>query len=396
MHPGDHAFRDADVLEALKTPTPQPKYAELISQCPVRQNPDGTVTLLRMADVQAVNQSRTVRGNGHDGGGIGAYTEPLIPLDLDGPEHTSWRKILDPLFAPKRLAYLEPQIRELADRLLDDIVPRGSGDVFAEWCLPLPSSMFLSILGIPQSDLPRFKNFVDTQLHPDPSLPREEVLAAMASSAQDLYDYFNEEFDRRAAASDPGDDLLGWFTHLERNGERVSRKDQLNLMYLLMMAGLDTVTASLGCILSYLARHPETRRKIVAEPERWPSAIEEILRFETPVQYAQRKSSVDMELPSGEVVPANTVMYVSWSAANLDPDVFGDPQTVDIDRRPNPHIVFANGWHRCLGSHLARLELRTALDVFHRRIPDYEIAPGVELEYSGVARAPRELPLVWS
>ena len=396
MHPGDHAFRDQQVLDVLATATPQPMYVEMMKECPVRSNPDGTVTLLRMADIQTVNQHRAVRGNGHSGGGIGAYTRPLIPLDLDGPEHTRWRKVLDPLFAPKRIAHLEPQIRELADHLLDDIVGRKGADIYREWCVPLPSSIFLSIMGIPQSDLPRFQAFVDAQLHPDPSLSRDDMFAAMDAAAKDLYGYFNDEFDRREASNTPGDDLLGWFITVERDGERLPRQELLDLMYLLMMAGLDTVASSLACILSHLARHPERREQLLADPSLWPSAIEELMRFETPVQYGQRKASVDLELPSGAVVPANTVMYASWSAANLDPDVFEDPLNVDLTRRPNPHIVFANGWHRCLGSHLARLELRAALEVFHRRIPNYAIKAGVSLRYAGVARAPRELPLVWT
>jgi cytochrome P450 len=103
----------------------------------------------------------------------------------------------------------------------------------------------------------------------------------------------------------------------------------------------------------------------------------------------------DLDLPSGEFVAAGTRMHVSWSAANLDPDYFPDPLSVDFDRKPNPHIAFASGFHRCLGSHLARMELRAALDVFHKRIPDYWIEPGVELEYSGNPRTPLNLPLVW-
>lgn len=154
MHVGDHAFRDQKVLDALTTPTPQPTYAELSARCPVQKNPDGSVTLLRMADIQSVNKNPATRGNGHSGGGIGAYTRPLIPLDLDGPEHARWRKILNPLFSPGKLAPLEPQIRKVANDLLDTFFDTGSADVIEEWCVPLPSAIFLSIMGLPQDDLP--------------------------------------------------------------------------------------------------------------------------------------------------------------------------------------------------------------------------------------------------
>jgi cytochrome P450 len=178
-------------------------------------------------------------------------------------------------------------------------------------------------------------------------------------------------------------------------GERLPREDLLDILGLLMIAGLDTVAASLACFLSHLARHPDERRRLVADPSLWPSAIEELLRFESPVTDGGRIALADLELPSGEHIAAGSRMGISWHAANLDPDVFGDPLEVDFDRAPNPHIGFASGFHRCLGSHLARMEMHVALDVWHQRIPDYEIAPGSDLTYSGNPRAPHHLTLTW-
>ncbi len=154
MHVGDHAFRDQKVLDALTTPTPQPTYAELSARCPVQKNPDGSVTLLRMADIQSVNKNPATRGNGHSGGGIGltharSFLLISMVLNMRGGE-----KILNPLFSPGKLAPLEPQIRKVANDLLDTFFDTGSADVIEEWCVPLPSAIFLSIMGLPQDDLP--------------------------------------------------------------------------------------------------------------------------------------------------------------------------------------------------------------------------------------------------
>jgi cytochrome P450 len=119
------------------------------------------------------------------------------------------------------------------------------------------------------------------------------------------------------------------------------------------------------------------------------------MRYESPVVDGGRIALTDLELPSGEHIPAGTHMRVIWHAANLDPDAFPDPLTVDFERAPNPHIGFASGFHRCLGSHLARMEMHVALDAWHRRIPDYEITPGSDLSYSGNPRAPHHLSLSW-
>ncbi len=147
-----------------------------------------------------------------------------------------------------------------------------------------------------------------------------------------------------------------------------------------MFAGLDTVSASLSCSLSWLARHPDDRRRIVANPSLWPNAIEELMRYESPLPGGGRYGPVDVDV-NGRTFPAGTHFMVSWSAANLDPAYFEDPTTVDIERHPNPRIAFASGWHRCLGSHLARMELRVGLEQFHRRLPEYEIADMDALHY---------------
>ena len=180
----------------------------------------------------------------------------------------------------------------------------------------------------------------------------------------------------------------------EVDGDRLTHENILDILGLLMIAGLDTVAASLACMLSFLARHPDRRAELLADPSRWPSAIEELMRFESPVTDGGRIAVEPLDLPSGEHVDAGTHLHISWSAANLDPVTFPDPLHVDFGRSPNPHIGFASGFHRCLGSHLARMEMRVALEAWPTDTGIRD-RPGRDLTYSGNPRAPHQMRLRW-
>jgi cytochrome P450 len=331
--------------------------------------------------------------NGPGGIGLGGH-HVAIPLELDGPVHTKWRKILDPVFAPKRVAGLEPAIRARATELIDGFIDRREVDAYVEWAEPLPSSVFLSVMGIPQSELEHFLGFKNVILTSGTQGASQPTVEQREAAFTDAENWFAAEFDRREASGELGDDLIGWLLQVELDGRRITRDELHGICNLLMIAGLDTVAASLSCILAHLARHPERRRAILDRPELWPSAIEELMRYESPVTTGFRHTVADVELPSGTLA-SGTNAIVLWAAANVDPEAFDDPLDVRLDRSPNAHIGFASGWHRCLGSHLARMELRAALDVWHARIPDYTVPDGVELTYSVNPRAPHHLPLVW-
>jgi len=387
------AFADEASAAARASAEPMPRYVELAAAAPVIRNQDGSVQLLRMEDILTVNRSRDVEQASKYLGS----NRKAIPLGLDGHEHTKYRRLLDPVFTARRIAPLETNVRELANELIDTFVDRGEANVYQEWCQPLPSTIFISILGLPREhldDFIRFKNMTLGIGFPKDSTP-EQMMQLRMDAVQWLQAYFNESLDAREQSGDPGDDMIGWLITTEVEGERLTRENILDILGLLMIAGLDTVAASLACMLSYFARHPDERARVVNEPSMWPDIVEELMRFESPVTDGGRIAMTDMTLPSGEFIPEGTHMHISWSAANLDPDYFEDPLRVDFARKPNPHIAFASGFHRCLGSHLARMELRVALEAFHRRIPDYWIKPGVELEYSGNPRTPLNLELVW-
>ena len=361
-------------LDAFETQCPQPLYSMLAREMPFRSE-DGMVYLTQMADITAALKQHEIRSGGESMGS----DRPLIPLNIDGPEHTKYRRLLDPLFAPKRVATFEPVVRALADELIDAFIDDGQVELFTSFCDPLPSRVFLGILGLPQDDVTFLQEFKEAAIRPRGATP-EAALAYQHDKAQGMYAYLNAELDRREALTDPGDDLLAWFLQTDVEGDRLSRENILDIIYLLVIAGLDTVASSLSCLIAWLAQHPAEQERIVSEPSLLPRGIEELMRFESPVPMASRAAVADIDV-NGKEVKAGDMLVVVWSAANLDPEVFDHPLEVDFDRERNPHVAFASGFHRCLGSHLARLELRTAIGRFHERIPRYRLAEGATPKY---------------
>lgn len=386
-----HTFAEPDLAARHASAEPQGMYADLLARCPVRKIND-YYALQTRADIAYVTKHPDVE----QGAKYLGSDRPAIPLGLDGAEHRKYRRLLDPVFAPKRVAPLADKVRAEANGLIDTFAGNGEVDAFTEWCEPLPSTIFLSIMGLPMADRESFLEFKRLS-NPDErtdGMPAEELAARSAEAIAWIHDYFARDLDAREKEP-PRDDMIGRLLAAEVDGERLSRADLLGILGLLMIAGLDTVAASLACILGYLARNPADRARIVADPGLLPSAVEELMRWESPVTDGFRIANADLTLPSGTHIPAGSWMHLSWPAANLDPDAFDSPMRVDLERRPNPHIAFASGIHRCLGSHLARMELRTALQVWHERIPDYRIEPGTPLLYTGNPRAPRQLRLTW-
>ncbi len=384
---------DPEIGAAKASAEPQPLFVELTSKCPVRQLSEDLFFLTSMEDILYVTKNHDVK----QGVKYLGSDRPAIPLGLDGPEHRKYRRLLDPVFTAKRVAPLAANVQNVANGLIDRFIDAGEVDAYAIWCEPLPSTIFLSIMGLPMEDLEAFLHFKNLTLNNNlvDRGSADEQLVRQAEGAAWLNDYFTRDLDARERESGQRDDMIGWLLDAEVDGQRLTREDMLGILSLLMIAGLDTVAASLACFLSYFARHPSHRRQIVEHPDSIRSAVEELMRFESPVTDGFRVAKTDLTLPSGTVIPAGAWMAVSWQAANVDPAAFGNPLDVDFDRRPNPHIGFASGFHRCLGSHLARMELHTALTVWHERIPDYRIKAGEELVYSGNPRAPHHLWLTW-
>jgi cytochrome P450 len=327
-------------------------------------------------------------------------TRPLIPLNVDPPDHSKYRKLMDPLFAPRQMDVQEADITRRVNGFMDAFADRGECNFTEEFAEVFPSSVFLGLMGLPESDLRTVLRLRDGCLHPekiDPGAAFDFEIRAgvMNANGLDIYEYFNQQLDERERQ--PTDDILSHFLSAEIDGERLTRDDILDTCFLFLIAGLDTVSDTLTCYYAFLANHPAHRQQIVDDPDVIPAAVEELLRWESPVPVGvPRMATRDVELPNGQMVPEGTMMVVSYGGANVDPVEFPDAVDVRFDRESNRHIAFGGGVHRCLGSHLARRELRITLREWHRRIPEYRIKPGHEqLEYPPGLRHVKDLTLVW-
>ncbi|MFZ2173925.1 MAG: cytochrome P450 [Rhodococcus sp. (in: high G+C Gram-positive bacteria)] len=316
-----------------------------------------------------------------------------IPEMLDGDEHLQWRQQLGPLFSPKAVEKLEAKVRQRAIDLIEGIIAKGTGscDFMAEFAFQYPTSIFLDLMGLPIEDLPQFMEWEHEILHVAASGEEASRRRGVAMTAVNSY-FDGVIADRRANPG--GDDLVSKALSFQIDGAPVTDVDMGSFCLLLFMAGLDTVSATLGLSYLHLASHPEDRRRIVAEPSLIPTAIEEFIRAYAIVIPA-RKATKDTEI-GGCPIKAGSMIAVRLNAATRDGTTFDDPKSVDITRSPNNHIGFGAGPHRCLGSHLARRELKIALEEWHARIPDYHSSPESAPTESGGQLGPNSgITLLW-
>ena len=372
---------------------PQALYKMLRDHSPVltMERPNGTVAIVtKHEDVITVLRTPGVFSSNSDAVQIGQI-RPLIPLMIDPPDQLKYRKLLDPLFAPRHIVKLEPGTRALVVELIEAVADQGHANFHSAVAEPLPSIVFLELLGLPVEWVYEFLKLKDGIIRPEGSTPQEQQ-AVVNATAKKIYDILEDVVDQRSR--ERRNDFISSFLDSEAGGERLTREDVIDICYLFFLAGLDTVTASLDCMIAYLAQHPDQRRRIVDDPSIIPAAVEEMLRWESPVAGVARITVEDTEL-SGCPIPKGTLVSTNIGSANTDEQFWDQADTVDFDRAVNKHIAFGAGVHRCLGSHLARMELRVTLQEWHRRVPDYRIADGVELDYSDSLRQVENLELVW-
>jgi cytochrome P450 len=344
----------------------QPELVRALETTPIVRD-GSSVTVMRMADVVDITHRPEVRSTPVGPDAFLGAPEALIPLQIDGEAHRNYRRLLDPLFAPRAVARLEEQVRRLADGLIDRFAYRGTVEFYEEFCVPLPCTIFLELLGLPLSDLEFLLWFKDGVIR-----PRDDAHRAEASSR--MVEYLYRVLDERDAENGVRDDLIGGFMSAEVDGQRLSREEVMNIIFVLVFAGLDTVSASLSCFVAWFARNPDARQRVIADPALLPHAIEELLRYESPVPAVARFAIEDFDI-DGEPIHAGDSLQLLLCVANLDSAAIPDPLTVDFDRGAKSHIDFGTGVHRCLGSHLARMELRVALEALHARVSDYAIDP---------------------
>jgi cytochrome P450 len=371
---------------------PHPAYRQLREQCPVAKGDLGghdVVLLSRYEDVLfALRHPEAFSSQS----GLGLGEQPLLPLEVDPPVHTGYRRILNPRFVPREIEKLAPAVRLRVGELLDAVVDRGSCDFHEDVATPLPSSIFLALMGLPHDDLPMFLQWRDNTIRPDVAPGDVEGAARIrAETAHAISVYFRARIAERRA--EPDDSLLSTVVHATIDGRPLDEAELLGICHLMLIGGLDTVTATLDCMVAHLAAHPEQRQLLVDDPSRIPAAVEELLRWLSPVMVVPRAAAQDITLHDIEIKQGDGVTLV-LGAAN-DDDAEFEADTVDLGREPNKHLAFGGGHHLCLGAHLARMELRIALEELHARIPAYRLAPGAEVHFSTGIRQAHSLPLEW-
>lgn len=385
---------EVDVVDPSFTACPQEVYKRLLQECPMAKTlgTDSPV-LSRYEDIRWALRHPEIFSSEMDIH-LGLGTErPMIPQQIDPPRQTRYRKILDQRFSRRRVVEIEPRIRAHANELIDSFIEQGECEFDQAFAIPLPCQAFLELMGLPVEDLDLFLELKNGIIRPP--VPHTDLEAAQeyrTRTGRRIYEYFEKLIDERGAH--PREDIMTHLVTTEIDGRRLEREEILDICFLFLLGGLDTVTATLGCNLAYLASHPEQRERLVRHPELLDDAVEELLRWETPVMMLPRVVKQDVSL-GGEEFKAGTLVTLLVGAANVDETEFEGADHVDFDRGRNRHLAFGGGPHRCLGSHLARMELRVAMQEWHRRIPVYSIKEGETPRYSPGIREVQYLPLVW-
>ena len=295
------------------------------------------------------------------------------PLEFDPPEHTAYRHALQPLFSPQRMKRLSDDIRAVVNDLIDGFAAKGEAEFISEFAHELPARVFLALMDWPISDAAMFTEATDAVLFGKPGGTKEESDQVMMMAAMTIAGYFSTVIAERRA--NPGEDATSKLIHTEvelPDGTRLLTDEELfRMFFLLLMGGLHTVQGSLAWAVVHFVNNPAQRQAIINDPELLPKAVEEVLRIEAAVTMGRRVTH-DLEL-DGVHLSKDDQMILLLCTANRDPDYFDSPDTFDVTRSPNRHLSFGSGPHRCLGSHLGRLELTIALEELHRRIPDYQL-----------------------
>jgi cytochrome P450 len=354
---------------------PFPVYDQMRSHSPVLHVPQ--LDLWMLFDYDGVKRAL----NDHVAFSSSMFTakraNPPWFIFFDAPQHTKLRALVMRAFTPRVVANLEPRIRDLSRELLDQRIEHGEMDLASDFSIPLPMLVIAEMLGVPTADQPHFRRWGDVMLNLSFTVPggqeatqaSQEYFAVKAEMAIYLARLLAE---RRTA---PRDDLLTKLVEAEVDGQRLTDDEILGFFQLLLIAGTETTTNLLNNAILCLLEHPDQLARLRSSPDLIPSAIEEALRYRSPVQWMFRATKQEIEV-RGQKIPAGKLVLPIIGSANRDPRQFPDPNHFDIARDPNSHIAFGHGIHFCLGAPLSRLEARVALPDLLSRLRGLALASG--------------------
>jgi cytochrome P450 len=343
-------------------------YRGLRNACPVARSSTygGFWTVARYADVFEIARDDVRFSSARQVVIPNTDVRSLVPLQSDPPELARFRALLSPYLSPKAVKVLEPKIESIVDACLKAVLPAGECEAVEALCDPLPARMTLHLLGL-EADYRKFSEPLHLMSYAEPGSTDHQRGEAGVHEFESI---IVDAVDARIAK--PRDDMISGLLKSEYEGTKTSREDVLNLVRMTIFGGFDTVFAALGSILVLLDERRDLRDRLISDPELIPLAIEEFLRFDAPVQGFARTTTEPCVIGGREIAQGETV-FMLWASANRDEAVFDDPDDLILDRRPNRHMTFGIGGHRCLGSTLARAELRIALTSVLREMPDYEV-----------------------
>jgi hypothetical protein len=381
---------DFDHLDPEWVDNPYPIWDELRQKCPIAHTDRfmGVYFLSRYEDVRTVAHDAE-----HFSSRRVAVREgrppvmPAPPITSDPPAHSAQKKLLLPAFTPDAIRRYEPQTRAICRERFEHIAGRRSCDGAIDYAQEIPVRVIATMLGVP----PQSGNLFRRWIHEALELGITDR-NAMERAIAEMHAFFAAEIAERRKM--PRDDLISYLAEARIDGRKLDDEHISGTLRLLLIAGIDTTWSMIGSCLWHLANHPDDRKRLVAEPALIPTAVEEFLRAYAPATLA-REIVKETEINGCHFKEGEMVM-LSFPAANRDPAMFPDAGRVVLDRSPNRHAAFGLGIHRCLGSHLARMEITVALHEWLAKIPDFVMVPGAKVKWSaGPVRGPRTLPLVF-
>jgi cholest-4-en-3-one 26-monooxygenase len=383
---------------------PHEQFALLRREAPVfwQAEPEGGGhwAVTRHHDVVTVNREVDTYSSGRKGALLfeppdeqGIETMRLLMLNMDPPMHTRYRRLVNKGFTPRMVSQLEERIVWRTNQILDKVTERGECDLVTEVSSELPLQVIAELLGVPEEDRHLVFDWSNRMIgRDDPEYALTEEIAQ--SAAFELYAYADQLTAEKRA--NPHDDVLSILTHAEVEGDKLSQLEIDVFFLLLAVAGNETTRNLISHGVHQLAEHPDQRKKLIEQPELLGSAIEEMLRYATPVMHFRRTAHHDTEIAGQKIAEGDKVVF--WHiSANRDETVFDDPMRFDIERSPNEHVAFGGGGpHFCLGANLARMEIKVMFTELLRRVPDFELSGPVSRLRSNFINGIKHLPISFS